>query len=110
MKAHNAVVPLMIKAFLASAVLQVPFILMQFSHSRTLEALGTLFFVPSIVLLERLPPAFHLFGQTRESSTLSYLIEVDTLQFVAVGTIIFGMLAISARFGSKVKEQGHDRS
>jgi len=109
MKAYIAVVPWIIKAFLVSAVLQVPFILMEFSHSRTPEVLGTLFFVPSI-LLERLPPAFHLFGQTRESSTLSYLIEIDTLQFVIVGPIIFGMLAISARFGSKVKEQGHDRS
>jgi magnesium-transporting ATPase (P-type) len=92
-KAHIAVVPLVIKAFLVSAVLQVPFILMEFSHSRTLEVLGTLFFVLSLLLLlERLPPTLHLLHPTRDSTSPSYMLEVVTLQFVMVGTFIFGIM------------------
>jgi hypothetical protein len=93
---HIVVVPMVIKAFLVSAVLQVPFMLMQFTHSRILEVIGTLFFVPSILLLDRLPPPFHLFHPTRDSTSLSYVLEVSTSQSVIVGTFIFGILVVGA--------------
>jgi hypothetical protein len=100
---HIAVGPLAIKAFLVSAALQIPFMLMQFTHSRIWEVIGRLYFIPSMVILERLPPTFHLFRNTRESRMLSYLIEVYALQFVMVSAVIFGIL-VAARLSSTVKE------
>ena len=94
---HIAVVPMVIKAFLVSAALQVPFILMRITGSRIIEAIGTLFFLPAILLVQRLPPTFHLFANSRESTTLSYLIEVYTFQFVMVSAVIFGDYWLSER-------------
>ena len=100
---HIAVVPMAIKAFLVSAAFQFPFMLMQSTHSRIWEVIGTLYFIPSMVILERLPPTFHLFRNARESTMLSYLIEVDTFQFVMVSAVIFGILVVGARLSLKRK-------
>lgn len=51
---------------------------MQITGSRIIEAIGTLFFLPATLLVQGLPPTFHLFANSRESTTLSYLIEVYT--------------------------------
>jgi hypothetical protein len=95
---HIAVVPMVIKAFLVSAMLQIPFMLMQITGTRSLVigSISMLYFVPSI-LLERLPPTFHLFRNTRKSTMLSYLIEVYTFQFVMMSAVIFGIPVVAAR-------------
>lgn len=101
--------PIAIKAFLISAVLELPFfVMMLFGHSRLLEVVGRLFFVPSIYLLERLPARFHFCRPTRQSSALCDLMEVAGLEFVIVGTLIFTLAAATTRFSSELKSKGQD--